>query len=73
MAKQKSYIVQGIVTNKEGIPVKDLLIRATDDDPNTPEDLLGTPVLTDDEGFYKIEYTDEHFRPGGRESGGAEF
>jgi hypothetical protein len=74
MAKnKKQYTVEGTITNQNDQPIKGVLVRATDQDPNTPENLLGTPVYTDDKGKYKINYKDEDFRIGGRESGGADI
>ncbi|GAA0193468.1 hypothetical protein GCM10009122_56400 [Fulvivirga kasyanovii] len=71
--KQKEYTVQGTITNQNNEPVKGVLVRATDQDPQTPENLLGNPVYTDDKGKYKITYKDEDFRIGGKESGGADI
>lgn len=44
---QKQYIVEGTITNQNDQPIKGVLVRATDQDPKTPENLLGTPVQTD--------------------------
>ncbi len=71
--RQKQYIVEGTITNQNNEPIKGLLVRATDQDPNTPENLLGCPVYTNDKGKYKIIYKDADFRIGGRESGGADI
>jgi len=73
MANKRTYTVQGTVKNKEDQPLKGLLVRATDEDPNTPENLLGTPVYTDVKGHYKITYTNADFRLGGKERGGADI
>lgn len=70
---QKKYIVVGRITDSFDQPFKGLLVKATDQDPNTPENLLGTPVYTDDQGKYKITYKDADFRLKGRESGGADI
>jgi hypothetical protein len=71
--KQQYYTVEGTITNQNGMPVKDVLVKATDQDPNTPENELGSPVRTNRRGKYKINYVDEDFRIGGHESGGADI
>jgi len=76
MAKHKNpkqYTVEGTITNQNNQPIKGLLVRATDQDLKIPENLLGTPVFTDDQGKYKIIFNDEDFRIGGKESGGADI
>jgi len=73
MAKRKQYIVEGTICDQKNKGIKGLLVRATDQDPKTPENLLGIPVYTNDKGKYKITYTDADFRIKGRESGGADI
>ncbi|WP_340199995.1 neuraminidase-like domain-containing protein [Ascidiimonas sp. W6] len=71
--EQKQYTVEGTITNQNKQPVKGVMVRATDQDPNTPENPLGKPVRTNEKGKYKIIYKDEDFRIGGLESGGADI
>ena len=73
MAKQKKqsiYTVQGVVSDQEENPVKDLVVRAFDQDPKTPDNPLGDVVATNAEGRYTISYTEQDFKIGGHESGG---
>ena len=48
--KRKLYQVQGTITNTNGQPLEGLLVKATDQDPNTPENTLGVPVDTNAKG-----------------------
>lgn len=73
MATQKKYTVKGKITNQESQPLQGLTVRAFDLDANTAEKPLGKPVQTDDQGVYTINYTDKDFRPGRRETGGADI
>ncbi len=75
MAKQRnqSYTLSGRITDQKEQPIKGLIVFAFDQDPNTPDNLLGQPAVSDAEGKYRIAYDDEDFRIGGRESGGADI
>lgn len=71
MAKQfEIYTLSGRITDQNNQPIEDLLIYAFDQDPNTPDNPLGQPTITDAEGKYSISFTEEDFRIGGKESGG---
>lgn len=70
---KQHYTLSGTITNKEKQALKGLLVRATDQDPITPEDLLGKPVYTNDKGQYHITYSEEDFHKGGRESKGPDI
>ena len=77
MAKQKatsssSYSIRGRIFDGSGAPLAKLSVRAFDQDPSG-ENPLGKPALTDENGAYQITYTDQDFRIGGKESGGADL
>ncbi len=74
MKKQSttSYIVSGRVTNQQRQPIVGLTVQAFDQDPKG-ENQLGKSTVTDENGAYQIAYTDEDFRIGGKESGGADI
>ncbi len=72
MAKSTfQYSVSGTITDLQGKFLNGLNIRAIDQDFKT-EDLLGQ-ATTDENGKYRITYTDQDFRIGGKESGGADI
>ncbi len=73
MPKQTMYTIQGAVINKTGQPLPGLRIRAFDKDPKTPDNFLGTEVVTGDKGEYRITYTEKDFRIVGHESGGPDI
>jgi hypothetical protein len=64
------YALSGRITNPQGEPLESLTVRAYDQDPNTPENLLGKEAVTDAEGRYKITFTEKDFKVGGVESSG---
>lgn len=72
MPTQKKYTIKGVITGQDNRPLQGLSVRAFDMDPNTAGNPLGSPVQTDAKGAYAISYMDRDFRPGGRESGGAD-
>ena len=74
MKKQSTtnYVVSGQVINEQNQPIAGLTVQAFDQDPKG-ENRLGKPTVTDEKGAYQIAYTDEDFRIGGRESGGADI
>jgi len=61
MAKQRQYHIQGTITNQAGVPIAGLTLQATDLDPNTPENVLGKPVLTNTEEQFLIHYAEADF------------
>ncbi len=73
MAKQKTYIIQGIITNQQNQPIQGVLVRATDQDYGASANLLGSPIYTDKKGYYKITYTDTDFRKTTKEIGGSDI
>ncbi len=70
MAKHTAYLVSGRITDQARQPIEGVTIRAFDQDPSTPDNLLGEPAMTDAEGFYSIAFTEADFKIGGHESGG---
>lgn len=66
---QQQYIVKGIITNQDKNPVEGLLVYAFDQDPNTPDNPLGQPAITDAAGKYTISFTEADFKIP-KESGG---
>ncbi|MEW7277469.1 neuraminidase-like domain-containing protein [Aquimarina sp. 2201CG1-2-11] len=73
METQKTYLVKGTITNKTNKPLQGLMVRATDVDISTPENLLGSPVFTDAKGRYEIKYAEQDFRKTSKEKGGADI
>ena len=63
------HTLNGCITNLQRDPLAGLSIRAFDQDPRSPDDPLGQTV-TDSDGRYTIRFTEERFKPGGKESGG---
>ncbi|QCK15292.1 carboxypeptidase-like regulatory domain-containing protein [Mangrovivirga cuniculi] len=59
---QKQYTIQGTILNQNKKPVKGVLIRATDLDPQTSEKLIGGHVYTDEKGKYIITFRESDFR-----------
>lgn len=70
---QQKYFLTGTITNQHQAPLQGLLVKAFDQDPRTPENPLGQPAYTDEQGKYTITYHDKDFRIGGKESGGADI
>lgn len=72
MAKNSSqaYSLSGRITDQQNQPIEGLIVRAFDQDPQTPENPLGQAATTDVEGNYSISFTDKDFKVGGVESGG---
>ena len=72
MAKQKQYIVQGTVSTPGGQPVQDLKVCVYDRDPDG-DTLLGSPCITNEDGFYKVIYSDNDFRISDKECDGPDL
>jgi len=72
MAKQhtQTYTLFGRITDQQNQRIQGLIVRAFDQDPKTPENLLGQPATTDAEGKYSIFFTEKDFKVSGVESGG---
>ena len=66
------FIGKPCITNQKNLPIAGLTVQAFDQDLNG-ENQLGKPTVTDEKGAYQIAYTDEDFRIGGKESGGADI
>lgn len=58
MGEQKNHIIQGALTNKDGIAVPGLLVQAFIDTTEIQPQLIGK-TTTDENGKYQIEYDDE--------------
>jgi len=69
---QDDYLVEGSITDAKGNPLKQLTVRAFDQD-FVGENPLGAPAVTDDEGYYRIPYKQTDFVINGKESGGADI
>lgn len=72
---EKVFVVTGVVTDSitgEGSAVSIVKVLAYDKDMYGKENLLGE-TFTDKEGYYKIEYTEEHFKRTDKEKGGPDL
>ncbi|HUG67047.1 MAG TPA: neuraminidase-like domain-containing protein [Pirellulaceae bacterium] len=69
-SRDSNYIVSGRITNQQDEPIAGLVVRAYDQDPKTPDNPLGEPAVTDADGRYRIDFTEQDFKIGGMESGG---
>lgn len=61
------YFVKGTISNNKEVPVSGVLVQVFNEFPETTPDLLGR-VISDSEGKYRIDYTDEQIPnppPGG--------
>ncbi|MEM9546242.1 MAG: neuraminidase-like domain-containing protein [Bacteroidota bacterium] len=67
------YTVEGTILNQDNQPIKNVLVRASYQHPNGPENPLGKPIYTDSEGRFIISYSDENFPIDERERGEAEI
>jgi hypothetical protein len=65
-----THILTGRITDLQDKPLEGLIVRAYDQDPKTPPNLLGMETTTGSDGSYTIRFTDEDYRIGGMESGG---
>jgi len=61
-ALRGAYVVEGMIRYADGSPAVGVEVAAYDLDPSTAPDLLGIPAITDAEGYYRIGYTEEHFK-----------
>ncbi len=73
MKNKNTYTVKGTITNKAGKPLQGVMVKATDVDVKSPENVLGKPVYTDAKGYYEINYTDQDFIKTSKEKGGADI
>jgi hypothetical protein len=62
----ENYVVSGLITEQRGAPLQGLTVRAFDEVPKTPENLLGE-VTTDANGRYEITFTEKDFKVSGAE------
>jgi receptor-binding and translocation channel-forming TcA subunit of Tc toxin/ABC toxin-like protein/neuraminidase-like protein len=56
--KHSEYKITGRITNLQGQPLEDLVVKAFDSDPITSDDPLGE-AITDGEGRYSITFSDD--------------
>lgn len=66
--KNSEYKITGRITNLQGQPLEDLVVKGFDSDPITSDDPLGE-TITDGEGLYSITFSDDTL---GWEFGGAD-
>lgn len=57
-----SYTIKGRITNTQGQPVQGIIVRAYGKDSDIHANTLGKEAITDKEGFYSIEYTEQDLR-----------
>jgi hypothetical protein len=73
MARRIPNLVSGRITNLQNQPLPGLTVYAFDQDPKTPDNLLGDKAITNVEGYYIIHFTEQDFKVGGVESGGPDI
>lgn len=72
VSEEDTYVVKGFIKNEKGELLRDLTVKAVDQD-FTEDNPLGQEVEVDDKGFFRITYKASDFIIDGKESGGADI